>query len=109
MEEPHAHLVVLKIQESPGILRGKLCDYVTEQTGASKNTTTKRINELIDAGLIHVQQSETHKAGQHLFLTGPGEEIAKLALKMQHVLAGDTIDDETNLSAPEEVRDKVKG
>ena len=92
-QEERALEVLLILFESPGILKSELYAKM-ESNGSARQTAIKRTNANIAAGLIRIEASKTHKAGQYLFLTDQGERIAELALKMKAVMAGE--DGETN-------------
>jgi len=95
LEEYHAHSVLLILLEKPGILRSTLYDL----TKASRPTAQKRVDELITEGLIRIEPSKTHIAGQHLFLTDKGKQIAELTAKIKAVLDGEDVH-ETNYGTP---------
>ena len=80
--------VLIELLDSPGILRSKLYTAVMAN-GAGKPTLIKRVNELINENLVNVVPSETHKSGQHLYLTDEGIKLAKLALEMRTVRRGE--------------------
>jgi len=82
-EESHAHTVLVLIKDNPGILRSDLYNSVI---GASRPTVQKRVDEMIVARLVRVERSRTHSAGQYLFLTEQGQQIAELAVEMKQII-----------------------
>jgi len=85
MEERGVHAVLIQLMETPGLLRTEVCRKM-EKKGMSEITVTKRINELIMAGLITWEQSKTHKKGQNLFLTEKGKKVTKILTSLKEIL-----------------------
>lgn len=90
LEESHAHTVLVLIRENPGILRSKLYNSVI---GASRPTVQKRVDEMISAYLIRVERSKTHSAGQYLFLTDQGQQIAELTIEIERIIEDQNVND----------------
>ena len=87
LEEDHIHFVLIYLRSAPGILRSKLYDSVN---GASRPTVQKRVDRLLEEGYLYIEKSKTHAAGEHLFLTDKGRELANLAVHMKRITDGES-------------------
>ena len=110
LEGPHAHLVLILLRDRPGSLRSEIYSAVPK---ASRPTVQKRVDELMAADLIRIEQSKTHKAGQLLFLTRKGLNVTNSIIHtgkaLEDTLNEEEDDPQTDYGTPSQHGDKVNG
>jgi DNA-binding HxlR family transcriptional regulator len=73
----HAMQTLLTIRELPGISMKDTTTIVNENN-SSDRTVFLRIHDLIDAGLVSIDQEERRHNTMHLYLTNKGQKVATL-------------------------------
>jgi DNA-binding HxlR family transcriptional regulator len=73
----HAMQTLLTIRELPGISMKDTTTIVNENN-SSDRTVFLRIHDLINAGLVSIDQEERRHNIMHLYLTNKGQKVATL-------------------------------
>ena len=89
LERKFSIYLLLEIEKNPG--RSKLDVISSESTGL--RTKTVRINELIEAGLIYVENGKRFNA-DNLFLTKKGKDITTKLKKIRYILLNENYEND---------------